>query len=198
MLLRTINNQRLNFLLGVALVFLPTMLSAAGTQNEKTNTWTLASPDGRCAISVFLGEEGALSYQVQFEEKEVIGKSPLGLRRDDQDFTHGLTFERAGKIEHRREKYELFAAGNPQVDHVLNHRSLVFRNANHAAMEIELAAGGEGVAFRYLFTEKARDVHVMQAESTGFAISPEARGWLQPYHAAGPYTPAYEDFYFHV
>jgi hypothetical protein len=25
-----------------------------------------------------------------------------------------------------------------------------------------------------------------------------SRGWLQPYHAAGPYTPAYEDFYFHV
>jgi len=24
------------------------------------------------------------------------------------------------------------------------------------------------------------------------------RGWLQPIHAAGPYTPAYEDFYFNV
>ena len=31
-------------------------------------------------------------------------------------------------------------------------------------------------------------------------VSPshDARGWLQPYHAAGPYTPAYEDFFFPV
>jgi hypothetical protein len=30
----------------------------------ETNDWTLASPDGHCIISVFLGEDGALSYKV--------------------------------------------------------------------------------------------------------------------------------------
>ena len=115
MLYRTITSRRLGVFLGVVLVFLTGKLSAAGTQNEGKNAWTLASPDGRCAISVFLGEEGALSYQVRLEGKVVIDKSPLGLRRDDQDFTHRLTFEGTGKIERRREKYELFAGGNPHV-----------------------------------------------------------------------------------
>jgi alpha-glucosidase len=163
-----------------------------------TNSWSLASPDGRCAISVSLSAEGRLSYQVSREGKSVILPSPLGIRRDDQSFDSALTLQRAGAVEQRREVYELFAGITPRVDHVLNHRILVFRNTNSALMTIDLAASDEGVAFRYHFAEEPRDVRVVQAELTGFSIPPEARGWLQPYHAAGPYTPAYEDFYFNV
>jgi hypothetical protein len=54
----------------------------------------------------------------------VIQKSPLGLRRDDQDFERSLIFDHVGKIERRREKYELFAGTQPHVDHILNHRSI--------------------------------------------------------------------------
>ena len=82
----------------------------------------------------------------------MIEKSPLGLRRDDQDFEHSLTFDHAGKIEKQREKYELFASTQPHVDHVVNHRSLTFLNANNVPIELELAASDEGVAFRYRFT----------------------------------------------
>ena len=163
-----------------------------------TNRWTLASPDGRCAISVSLSAGGSLSYQVSREGKLVILPSPLGIRRDDQSFDSALTLQGAGAVGQRREVYDLFAGVAPHVDHALNHRSLVFRNTNSALMAIDLAAGDEGVAFRYQFTEETRDVRVVQAELTGFSIPPEARGWLQPYHAAGPYTPAYEDFFFHV
>jgi hypothetical protein len=162
-----------------------------------TNFWQLASPDGQCEISVSL-DGGKLSYHVSRQKKIVIQKSPLGLRRDDQDFESALVFDRAGKIESRRERYELFAGTQPRVDHVLNHRTLVFHNANRAPMEIELAAGDEGVAFRYEFAENSSDVRVVESELTSFAIPPGARGWMQPYHAAGPYTPAYEDFYFRV
>jgi hypothetical protein len=122
----------------------------------------------------------------------------MGLRRDDQDFESALTADFAGKTYSRREKYELFAGVQPRVNHVLNHRSLVFRNANQVPIEIELAASDEGVAFRYRFPETNDTVHVVQSELTGFALPLNARGWLQPYHKAGPYTPAYEDFYFHV
>ncbi len=84
------------------------------------------------------------------------------------------------------------------MDHFLNHRRLTFRNANNVPIEIDLAASDEGVAFRYRFTQKSSKVRVVESELTGFTLPPNARGWLQPYHAAGPYTPAYEDFYFHV
>jgi hypothetical protein len=163
----------------------------------ETNAWSLTSPNEQCQISVFLND-GQLSYQTFFRGKMVIQKSPLGLVRDDQDFQSGLAFETAGATESRPETYELLAGPNPHVDHMLNHRSLMFRNANNSRLVIDLAASDEGVAFRYRFAEKGSDVHVVQSELTSFTVPLDANGWIQPYHAAGPYTPAYEDFYFHV
>ena len=108
-----------------------------------------------------------MSYQALREGKLPIPKIAAGLRRDDQDFEHLMTLDHAGAIEVKREKYELFAYVQPQVNHLLTHRTLMFRNPNNAPIEIDLAVSDEGVAFRY-------------------------------YHAAGPYTPAYEDFFFNV
>ena len=161
------------------------------------SSWSLASPDGKCEISVSL-EVGQLSYQTMFDGRVIIQKSPLGLKRDDQDFESGLAFISAGKIEKQREKYELFAGVQPKVDHLLNFRALSFRNSSGVPIEIDLAASDEGVAFRYRFTETNSDVRVVESEATSFTVPLDALGWLQPYHAAGPYTPAYEDFFFHV
>lgn len=164
---------------------------------SQTNSWSLASPDGQCKISVSL-EDGNLSYQALRAKKIVIQKSPLGLQRDDQNFERGLFFTDAGKIESHLEKYKLFAGPQPQVNHLLNFRSLTFRNTNNVPIEIDLAASDEGVAFRYRFPETNHVVCVIESELTSFTIPLNAHGWMQPYHAAGPYTPAYEDFYFPV
>jgi len=169
--------------------------SFAGTAFASTTEWLLESPDKKCEIIVSL-DSGRLSYHTSLDGKAVIQKSPLGLKRDDQDFENDLAFERAGKVEKDREKYELFAGDQPQVNHRVNFRELVFRNANGLPMELELAASDEGVAFRYRFTETNDAVRVVESESSGFAVPMNARGWLQPYHSAGPYTPAYEDFFF--
>lgn len=180
--------------LAVALLLLtlPASLRAA----EKA--WSLASPDGRCAIAVSLDSAGGLHYTVTRDGKTVILESPLGLRREDQPFERALTLDKAGDVERRREAYELFTGPCSRVDHVLHRRVLTFRNADKALLELDLAASNEGVAFRYRFPETADGVRVMRAELTGFRLPAAARGWLQPYHAASEYTPAYEDFYFRV
>jgi hypothetical protein len=87
----------------------------------------LASPNGQCEISVSLAD-GKLSYKVSRAGKIVIQQSPLGLQRDDQNFERGLVFQSAGKMESRREKYELFAGPQPQINHRLNFRALIFEN----------------------------------------------------------------------
>jgi alpha-glucosidase len=183
----------LNVALLLALTFTTRLLSAG-----QTNSWSLASPDRQSDITVSLSEDGSLSYQVSRAGKIVIEKSPLGLRRDDQNFECVLSLESAGKSWKQHEKYELFAGKAPRVNHWLSRRTLAFRNTNHARIEIDLAASDEGVAFRYAFPEKADGVRVVVSEKTGFAVRPEAHGWMQPYHAASQYTPAYEDFYFPV
>jgi len=161
-------------------------------------SWSLASPDGQCRISVSLDEGGSLSYQVSFRGKAVTQPSPLGLRRDDEGFERDLALEKAEESRSQVEKYELFAGVLPHVEHRLNWRSLWFRNNHRARLVVDLAAANEGVAFRYRFPETTNEVRVVLSETTGFNLSQTARGWLQPYHAAGPYTPAYEDFYFKV
>jgi hypothetical protein len=162
-----------------------------------TDSWSLVSPNGQCAIAVSL-DAGELSYQASRAGKPVTLQSPLGLRCNNQDFERGLVFETATESENRHEHYELFAGPQPQVAHILSHRSLWFRNATAAPLEIDLAASDEGVAFRYRFAETNEHVRVIQSERTGFKLPRNARGWLQPYHTASQYTPAYEDFYFHV
>ncbi len=179
-----------------ALVSLPMAAFAAGL--AETDSWSLVSPDGQCEITVAPGGDGSLSYQVSRGGKIVIQKSPIGLQRDDQDFARGLIFAGAGKVHSRREEYELFAGVQPRINQLLNFRDLTFRNPNGVPLEIDLAASDEGVAFRYCFPETNDTVRVVESELTGFAVPRDARGWLQPYHSAGPYTPAYEDFYFHV
>ncbi|HUD46737.1 MAG TPA: glycoside hydrolase family 97 catalytic domain-containing protein [Candidatus Baltobacteraceae bacterium] len=183
-----------SWLIWLSLLLPPTRASAS----HGPSSWSLASPNGQCAISVSLGSDGHLTYQTSLAGKKVLGKSPLGLRRDYQNFESSLAFDHSGEIEQRREQYELFAGPNPRVDDLLNQRSLTFLNTNHASIVIDLAASDQGVAFRYRFTDASSSVHIVESEASGFAVAPNARGWLQPYHAAGPYTPAYEDFYFHV
>jgi hypothetical protein len=161
-------------------------------------SWELSSPENHCTISVFLSENGSLNYEASRDGKVVISKSPLGLERDDQNFNQSLVLDAAGDVTTHRATYDLFSGTQTHVNHRVNQRSLAFRNTNNARLEIDLAATEEGVAFRYRFPETNRDVHFIKSESTGFVLPPDARGWLQPYHAAGPYTPAYEDFFFNV
>ena len=85
-----------------------------------------------------------------------------------------------------------------QVKSDVNRRTLAFQNTNHSRLLVDLAASSEGVAFRYRFLDSSTNIHVIEEEATGFQVPKMSQGFLQPYHAAGPYTPAYEDFYFQV
>jgi alpha-glucosidase len=187
-------NARAALKIAVLMILFPLSLTGATPANE----WPLVSPEGHCEISVSLGSDGGLSYNALRDGKLVLQNSPMGLRRDDQDFERALVFDKAEDAKSAREVYELFSGNQTHVDHVVRHRTLVFRNPNGAAIEIELAASEEGVAFRYRFPETNGNIRIIQSELTGFRLPQNARGWLQPYHAAGPYTPAYEDFFFHV
>src|ERR1017187_5338704 len=83
-----------------------------------TGSWSVASPNGRCEISVsFAG--GRLSYRASRDGQVVIQKSPMGLRCSDGDYFQGLRFEHADKVRREREQYELFAGVQPRVDHRL-------------------------------------------------------------------------------
>lgn len=191
-------NLSQSFSLGLRLLFCAFCALLWQFSLVAAQSWSLSSPDSACIISVSLTATGSLTYAVNLGGNPVILSSPLGLRRDDASFERGLSLIQAAEPQTRRETYDLFSGPVPHVDHTLVHRQLTFANRNGARLVLELAAGNEGVAFRYAFPEQSSATRVVESELTGFTVPNGTRGWLQPYHAAGPYTPAYEDFYFHV
>ncbi|WP_420148146.1 glycoside hydrolase family 97 catalytic domain-containing protein [Spirosoma sp.] len=158
----------------------------------------LSSKLGANKITVSLSKNGELHYNVTRGNKRIIADSPLGLVCDDQDFTSGLSLVNVSPIEMRRENYELKVSNVKTINHVLESRSITFKNKSGALMIIDLVTGNEGVAFRYRFPDQTNKPRVIKQEITGFQIEKNARGWLQPYNKAGKVTPGYEDFYFNI
>jgi hypothetical protein len=161
-------------------------------------SWQLQSPDGLNMIAVSLNDEGQPFFRIQRRGRTLIADSPLGVRCEDQDFAGALTLHEASKDEPSRQRYTLMAGNTLNIDQLLIRKRLTFKNKQGELVILELAASNEGAAFRYRFQDDDRPPRVVTEECTGFQLPPAATGWLQPYHAAGPYTPAYEDFYFRV
>jgi len=181
-----------------AAVFTALLTATELARSAETQAWSLASPNTRNEIAVTLGAEGQLSYQVTRAGKVVLPESPLGLVSNEGNFTKALQVAWVGKAETRRERYELFAGVMPKVDRKMRQRTLEFTNGSRDVLAIDLAATDEGVAFRYRLSGATNRLREVKEELTGFHVPPNTKGWLQPYHAGGLYTPAYEDFYFQV
>ncbi|HEY4286267.1 MAG TPA: glycoside hydrolase family 97 catalytic domain-containing protein [Puia sp.] len=164
----------------------------------QTKAVALESQDHLNKITLSLNGDGRLSYRVTRRNEMIIEDSPLGLNCDDQDFTSGLSVVEISSTQKRREQYELKVGNNKMVDHVLESRSITFKNGQGALMILDLVAGKEGVAFRYRFQDERKQVRSIKDEITGFHIAQNSKGWLEPYNQAGKYTPAYEDFYLNV
>lgn len=158
----------------------------------------LKSPDGLNAITVSLSNDGRLFYRAERGRQTVLDPSPLGLRCKDEDFSRGLTLKKITPETTRREQYQLVVGNRLNIDTLLNERQLTLKNDRGSVFGVDLVAGDEGVGFRCRLGEDGDALYEVMEETTGFHIPPSATAWLQPYHAAGKYTPAYEDFYFQV
>jgi hypothetical protein len=164
----------------------------------QTKALYLQSDDHLNKITLSLTADGKLSYNVTRRDKIIIADSPLGLSCDDQDFTSGLSVTEISPVQKKREQYALKVSNNKSVDHVLETQSITFKNKQGALLILDLAAGKEGVAFRYRFQDGDKKMRSIKDELTGFHIAQNAKGWMEPYDKAGPYTPGYEDFYLNV
>ncbi len=157
----------------------------------------VASPDDQLVLAVTVDEDGAASYQVVRRGNDgghALLPSPLGLSREDANFTTGLVHEATSEPEVVTEDYQLVAGKRRQVS--TEGRELVtrLRNADGQPLELVMRAFDDGVAFRYRFPDTTAEPCRIVAERTGFAL-PSGRAWLQPYDWPGWATPAHEAYY---
>jgi hypothetical protein len=162
-----------------------------------------ASPDGRIVVNVTVSD-GKPEYTVTLAGKPLLGKSRLGVVREDADFTAGLTTtanysKRVARLEKVEDRYQLATSKRRNSVYRANRRVLELQAAGGGRMDIEVQVSNDGFAFRYVFPETDAKVHKISREVSSFNFLPGTRGWLQPIAPArsgwNESNPSYEEYY---
>lgn len=160
--------------------------------------WSVVSPGSATTITVSLQPDGGLSWRVARRGRPVMAGSPLGIRRADQAFLEGMRPVAASRAVAVDERYRT-PHGKRREHHVRGRqRTLLFRNAAGARLEVVLRAHDDGVAFRYRFPETDGAAKTVVEERTGFRIPGGSTGWMLPHHEPSPNQPSYEDLFLQV
>jgi len=137
------------------------------------------SPDGKLELNVF-SENGKALYNVTYQGKVMLEKSPLGLITNESDFSQNLKFTDSKKDQVSK-TYTNEKIKKSQVDYKANTLTVNFTNADQFSISIEFQVSNNNIAFRYhLLPMKDRLSAVVQSEITGYRFPPQTTTFLSP------------------
>ena len=139
----------------------------------------ISSPDEKLKLNVF-SENGKVLYNVTFQGKAMLDKSPLGLVTNESDFSKNLKF-----IDSKKNKvsknYTNEKIKKSQVSYTANTLAVNFTNADNFNIGIEFQVSDNNVAFRYeIQPMKDRLSAVVQSEITGYRFPSQTTTFLSP------------------
>jgi alpha-glucosidase len=169
------------------------LLSFSNAQALQKQKWVVSSPDKKIKVTV-AKKKNRLSYSVTYDKTPAIEPSPLGIVRDDQQFSENLKFisKNAVAID---EAYALSIGKKLQCRNQANEVTLIFENEDKQTIQIIFRAYNDGMAYRYHFPKDDDKQHKIMKEESGFAIAKNAKAWIQPYDLNSRMKPCYETFY---
>ncbi|MDP3431428.1 MAG: glycoside hydrolase family 97 catalytic domain-containing protein [Bacteroidota bacterium] len=173
------------FLLALAVVF---------SGCSKPKEWKVVSPDQKISFKLY-EKESQLYYQVLLSESVIIEESPIGIERNDAQFSSNLSFVSVGNQKLIDEKYTLVTGKQLECNNNANELTVTFENDQKAKIELILRAYNDGVAFKYRFPETSAGNYEITKELTGFKIPEDGKAWIQPYDSITKYSPGYERNY---
>ncbi|MCU7550180.1 glycoside hydrolase family 97 protein [Chitinophagaceae bacterium LB-8] len=169
---------------------------AAWTQLSSTS---ISSPDKKIRINVSLDPAQQAFYTITYNNETVLEPSKLGVKRQDADFSTGLSLVSSSAIEKVTDSYQLVSGKRTKNQYLANKKIFHFRNAGNDAIDVIFQVSNDGVAFRYYFPSTSKDVKTITSEATTFHFPTAAKGWLQPAQVAKSgweqSNPAYEEHY---
>jgi hypothetical protein len=184
-----------------------TLVLLAPRTSSAADQWEVRSPDGEIVFALRLGpgpggRAGALSYAVSRQHgsqtREILRRSPLGVRRDDQTFLDGLELVEVAPPRAVDDAYVAPHGKRRNVRHRANEQVFSFVNGKEARLDVIVSVANDGVAFRYRFPETDPRSHALVEDASGFAVPSGSRAWMMPQSPAGRYTPAYEELFVEV
>ncbi|UPQ76210.1 glycoside hydrolase family 97 protein [Chryseobacterium nepalense] len=137
------------------------------------------SPDGKLKLNVF-SENGKALYNISYQEKVMLEKSPLGLITNESDFSQNLKFTDSKKDQVSK-TYTNEKIKKSHVDYKANTLTVNFTNADQFGISIEFQVSNNNIAFRYhLLPMKDRLSTVVQSEITGYRFPVQTTTFLSP------------------
>lgn len=176
------------------------LLTAAGASAAQN---TVTSPDGKLTVCV-TDQQGKVAYTVNYNGKEMMLPSALGLQTNIGDFTAGLSFQNK-RERHVTDGYVLRSTKQRENHYEANALQLDYVNAEGGAITIEFQVSDRDVAYRYTLPEASKTAKhqekcvVVKAEASSFRFPSYTTTFVCP--QIGPMTgwmrtkPSYEEEY---
>jgi len=181
----------------IVLLFL--LFRALLTFSQEPGT-TLKSPDGKISFVLKLTSEGVPVYTIDFNGRQILGESSLGLLLDDADFTKGLKIQSVSEVKFIRDQYNIISGKRKNCVYDGLEKTVRFRNAEKQPVEVIFRLSNDGVAFRYFLPEKSSESRKIKEEATSFKFNPGTKIYMSPcpdvYMGWCNSQPSYEDYYF--
>ena len=142
----------------------------------------VTSPNGKVVVTLN-DDGGKLSYNVRYQDVQILEDSPLGIVTDRLDFTKGVSIENCTDPLAVEKAYELrtIKQHNVSVDY---HQILLTIAGEGGKMEMEWMVSDRDVAYRYkLLPIRRRDqtlVALVKSEASGFVLPKGTTTFLCP------------------
>ena len=156
-----------------------TFLIFALVAQAADNKLSVQSPNGKLSIVAELTTGGTPVYSVRSNGQTVIMLSSLGLKTDVDDFTKKVKILSISPVTLLKETYNSPAEKRANRTYQANYARLTLVSATKKLLKIEFKATNEGVAFRYLMSD--RTPIAVKSENTTFKFSPSTKAWMHPY-----------------
>ncbi len=163
------------------------------------NAQEIVSPNKNIKVIVVSKKEsdeksfGQVYFKVLYKNKseyiEIMPNSPLGILRDDQQFTDNLKLVSESKAKEVNQKYEMICGKQKLCDNLGTEKVFKYVNSDNEPLNIVFRVYNDGVAFRYEFTNKSNSLVNIIDESTTYVFPSGTNRWVQQY------TESYEDFF---
>ena len=173
---KSIKNDKMKQMIGIAGILL---LGALGTQ---AGNYTVKSPDGKLAVNVSC-EGGKASYTVDYEGKQMLSPSALGLVANYGDFSQKLTMGalKGGEVKHLSYRMSRIKKSHIQKDAV--EATIGFLNEKKDSMTLHLHVSNNDIAYKYEMSRPKKDnpkAVIIYNELSGFNFPEKTTTFLCP------------------
>jgi alpha-glucosidase len=143
------------------------------------NKQVVTSPDKRISVYFSMSDDMSAYYRIECSGTEILQRSKLGIIREDEDFSKGLSLESISDIKTIKDEYEMLHGKRRHCSYVGSRRIFRLKKASGKKMDIVFQVSNDGVAFRYYFPDKTNDVKKIKAENSSFNFPAGTKGWMQ-------------------